>query len=176
MPLLWDTLSNSRETSLLCYCHVSCHILKRDVKHFCIVPDVPVTKTLCVNLSPTTGSSDLFTSFKSNWKGCQVKTTKQAIFSPTAVLYISENGWRCFCPREDSMLVCTSQFQTTKTPAFSNLTTSFKGSVCPNCERNGASGPLSLSFVTVIKKDYIWTFNLAFGIVHVTAAKHLCVK
>lgn len=44
-------LSSSRETSLLCCCHVSCHFLKRDVKHFCIVPDVPVTKTLCVNLS-----------------------------------------------------------------------------------------------------------------------------
>lgn len=72
-----------------------------------------------------------------------------------AALYISKNGWCCFCPREDCMHVRTSQLQTTKTPAFSTLTTSSKGSVCPNCLRNSASGPLSLSFVTLMKKYYI---------------------
>lgn len=68
--------------------------------------------------------------------------------------------------------VCTSQLQTTNTPVFSTLTTNsmvWHFSMSKLLKK-------WLSFVTVMKKYYIWTFNLAFGIVHVTAAKHFCVK
>lgn len=158
MPLLWDTLSNSCETLLLRFCHVSCHILKRDVKHFCIVPDVPVTKTLCVNLSPRTGGSDLFTVSNQTEEEAKPKL-QNGPFLPHL------QKWLALLPPQRRLYARLHQ-----SASDHKHTSKFHGFSMSKSLKKW------LSFVTVMKKYYIWTFNLAFGIVHVTAAKHFCVK